>query len=62
MMIWLADYGQRLAIIDHIYRFGQLGSKRELLRPYEEVAKQLDREREKKGLDALANQIKKARQ
>ena len=55
-------YFQRLVIIDHIYCLGGLGPEREPLRPYEEVAKQLNREQEKKKFDALANQIKKAQQ
>lgn len=42
-------YSQRLAIKDHIYRLDKPGPEGEPLRPYEEVAKQLDREREKKG-------------
>lgn len=54
-------YSQRLAIIDLIYRrAGGLGADGQPLKSYEEVAKQLDVEREKLGLNGLANKIKKA--
>lgn len=54
-------YSQRLAIIDLIYRrAGGLRADGQPLRSYEEVAKQLDVEREKLGLNGLTNKIKKA--
>ena len=52
-------YSQRLVIIDHIHRLTGIGPDEQPLRLHQEVAKQLDKERESTGLDGLANKIKK---
>lgn len=60
---WLSKerhyYSQRLAIIDHVYRLSGVDANGEPLRSHEEVAKQLDEERGRTGLDGLTNKTKK---